>query len=305
MTPQTIAYVDGAQMLYRAEFGFPTRIRTRRGQDITGTFGFLALMRQALHRSPVRPTHALVIFDADAPSPRTQLDARYRAERRAEPPDSSSNPFRHLPAILRALDHWGISHVIHGAAEADDVIATLVDRDRVAGRRSIVISRDKDFHQLLRDTVHQWDSAQGLRRGWITEDTVVERYGIRPARWCDSMSRSSAIVRTACPESTGWARSPHDDSWMRTVRSTTSARRSPPPTMAMRCGNAISIALIGRFPCPHQLRLHFLTKGCSRLQPSWRPCRSGTRRTPEEWRSVVPECRSAGTSPATGARSVP
>lgn len=185
MTPQTIAYVDGAQMLYRAEFGFPTRIRTRPGQDITGTFGFLALMRQALHRSPVKPTHALVIFDADAPSPRTQLDVRYRAERRAEPPDSSSNPFRHLPAILRALDHWGITHVTHNAAEADDVIATLVDRDRVGGRRSIVISRDRDFHQLLRDTVHQWDSAQGLRRGWITEDTVVERYGIHPSRWCD------------------------------------------------------------------------------------------------------------------------
>ncbi|GAA1316760.1 5'-3' exonuclease [Brachybacterium tyrofermentans] len=185
MTPQTIAYVDGAQMLYRAEFGFPTRIRTRRGQDITGTFGFLALMRQALHRSPVAPTDALVIFDADARSPRTQLDARYRAERRAEPPDSPSNPFRHLPAILRALNHWGITHVTHDASEADDVIATLVDRDRVAGRRSIVISRDKDFHQLLQGAVHQWDSAQGLRRGWITENTVVERYGIHPSRWCD------------------------------------------------------------------------------------------------------------------------
>lgn len=185
MKPQTIAYVDGTQMLYRAEFGFPTRILTRRGHDITGTFGFLALMRQALHRSPVRPTHAMVIFDADAPSPRTQLDVRYRAQRRAEPPDSSSNLFRHLPSILRALDHWGINHVTHDSAEADDVIATLVNRDRAAAHQSIVISRDKDFHQLLRDTVHQWDSAQGLRRGWITEGTVAERYGIHPSRWCD------------------------------------------------------------------------------------------------------------------------
>lgn len=185
MTPRTIAYIDGTQMLYRAEFGFPSRIRTRRGQDITGTFGFLALTRQALHRSPESPTHALVVFDADAPSPRALLDDRYRAGRHAEAPGSPSNPFRHLPWILRALDLWGISYVIHDKAEADDAIATLVDRDEAAGRRSVVISRDKDFHQLMSDTVYQWDSARGPRHGWITAETVTKRYGVSPSQWCD------------------------------------------------------------------------------------------------------------------------
>ncbi|MGP4976537.1 5'-3' exonuclease [Brachybacterium tyrofermentans] len=304
MTAQTIAYVDGAQMLYRAEFGFPTRIRTRRGQDITGTFGFLALMRQALHRSPVAPTDALVIFDADARSPRTQLDARYRAERRAEPPDSPSNPFRHLPAILRALNHWGITHVTHDASEADDVIATLVDRDRVAGRRSIVISRDKDFHQLLQGAVHQWDSAQGLRRGWITENTVVERYGIHPSRWCDYVAlvgdRADSMpgVRGVGPVT---ARRLLDEG-----RSLDDLSQELSPADFLDALRQRELHRLDRqVSLPASPPPHSLTEGCPGLRLCWRPCRSGTPRTPEEPCSDDPECRSAGTSPATVARSVP
>lgn len=182
---QTIAYVDGAQMLYRAEFGFPTRILNRRGHDITGTFGFLALTRQALHRSLLRPTHAIVVFDADAPASRAQLDPRYRAARRREQDARPSNPFRHLAWIRRALDIWEITHLEHEGTEADDVIATLVERGRCAGHGAVVVSRDKDFHQLVEDDVRQWDSARGLQRGWITPASIAARYGVHPAQWCD------------------------------------------------------------------------------------------------------------------------
>src|SRR5699024_5843063 len=49
---RTVACIDGSQMLYRAEFGFPARIRNRAGYDVTALFGFLALTRKALISSP-------------------------------------------------------------------------------------------------------------------------------------------------------------------------------------------------------------------------------------------------------------
>jgi DNA polymerase I len=184
LTSSITAYIDGSQLLYRAEFGFPSRIVNRAGDDITGTFGFLALMRKALHDSPRRPTHCLVVFDADAPVPRSLRDDRYRATRSSVPAGSADNPFRHLTWIKQSLEAWGIGHIEHESAEADDVIATCIDR-RSPGDHSVVISRDKDFHQVVDDTVTQWDTARGREKGWITPETVLARYGIPPSRWCD------------------------------------------------------------------------------------------------------------------------
>lgn len=185
MTYRTTAYIDGSQMLYRAEYGFPSRITNRAGDDVTGVFGFLALMRKALRSAPVLPTHALVVFDADAPLLRARSDARYKATRKSLTIDSGDNPFRHLPWIKRALDIWDVTHVEHETAEADDVIATLVDRADADDHHAIVVSRDKDFHQLLSDRVTQWDSSRGTHQGWITPQSVVSRFGVLPGQWCD------------------------------------------------------------------------------------------------------------------------
>lgn len=185
MTSPTTAYIDGSQMLYRAEYGFPSRIVSRAGHDITGLFGFLALTRKALLQSPHRPTHAVVVFDADAPVPRARIDARYKSSRRLAPAGDSHNPFRHLPWIERALRVWGVIHIEHDHAEADDVIATLVDRGRAAGHEALVVSSDRDFHQLLEDGVSQWNSSRGRPEGWITPESVIARYGVHPKQWCD------------------------------------------------------------------------------------------------------------------------
>lgn len=184
-TPRATAFVDGTQMLYRAEFGFPSRIRNRAGHDVTGLFGFLALTRKALSNSPIRPTHALVVFDADAPTRRSRLDARYRAGRRLPAAGAEHSPFRHLPWIVRALEVWKMSCIEHESAEADDVIASSIAQGSARRGRSILVSRDKDFHQLVTAHVTQWDSARGTVMGWTTPERIVERYGIRASQWCD------------------------------------------------------------------------------------------------------------------------
>lgn len=183
--PRTIAYIDGTQMLYRAEFGFPSRIRNRVGHDVTGLFGFLALTRKALATSRTLPTHAFVAFDADAPTYRAGLDRRYRASRQPPAAGADHTPFRHIPWIIRGLHVWGLACIEHETAEADDVIASALARFSTHRDRSIVVSRDKDFHQLVSSEVSQWDSARGAEKGWTTPETLKERFGISPSQWCD------------------------------------------------------------------------------------------------------------------------
>lgn len=182
---RTVAYLDGFQLLYRAEYGFPTRIRNRAGDDVTGLFGSLALLRKALWSSQMSPTHALVVFDADAPTHRSRLDARYRAARRAPRPEDGHTPFRHLPWLLQALEVWPVAFLEPESAEADDVIASLLAQRSTRSDHSIVVSRDKDFHQLVSARVSQWDPARGGEKGWVRPETIYARYGVGPEQWCD------------------------------------------------------------------------------------------------------------------------
>ncbi len=56
--------VDGHNLLHRAAFGFPARITSRHGRDITCAFGFFALLRAAA-RSVRQPPHVIVVFDGE------------------------------------------------------------------------------------------------------------------------------------------------------------------------------------------------------------------------------------------------
>jgi hypothetical protein len=54
-------------------------------------------------------------------------------------------------------------------AEADDIIATLVNNDKES-RQILILSGDKDFIQLHRENVKQYDP---VRKKWITHDNPV------------------------------------------------------------------------------------------------------------------------------------
>ncbi|WP_261570957.1 hypothetical protein [Frankia gtarii] len=56
--------VDGHNLLHRAAFGFPARIRirSRGGRDLTCVFGFFALLRAAARGLPAAP-RITVVFD--------------------------------------------------------------------------------------------------------------------------------------------------------------------------------------------------------------------------------------------------
>ncbi|MGP4112312.1 5'-3' exonuclease [Streptomyces sp. 4N509B] len=181
--PAPLLLIDGHHLLYRAWFGFPTRIHSRDGErDLTGVFGFAALLRKA-HREHCPDHETLVVFDAeDGSAARRTTDPTYKANRT----DADHTPIHSLPPIRRLLDHAGIRWLEHPGAEGDDVLATLATQAADAHRPTVVMSGDKDLFQLL-DTpgLRLLNTQLAADRRFLHAADVTARYSVTPAQWPD------------------------------------------------------------------------------------------------------------------------
>jgi DNA polymerase-1 len=173
-----LVLVDGTNLLWRAAYGFPARVMTRDSRDVTAPFGFFALLRKAL-RELECPAECLVIFDSETGWVGRQ--ERYAAYKRHRL-ELDCAPLVWLPDIQQGLTGLGISWQESGDWEADDVIATIASRTRT--REVLIMSTDRDFHQLLGPRVSQLNTARSTRR-IVTDLDVRERYLIAPGQWCD------------------------------------------------------------------------------------------------------------------------
>src|SRR5258708_37118382 len=96
--------VDGHNLLYRAVYGFPAAIRSRdKTRDLTGVFGFFALLRVAIRDEIPDPPEIIVVFDGEYGSDARQgADEAYKAHRPTT--QEALNPLLPLPDRQRWLD---------------------------------------------------------------------------------------------------------------------------------------------------------------------------------------------------------
>jgi DNA polymerase-1 len=118
-----------------------------------------------------------VVFDARGPTFRHQLFEDYKANREAQPEDLSIQ----FPLVRKLVEAHRIPILSVPDFEADDVIATLVDR-APAGARISIVSTDKDLMQLVDDRVTLLDGVKDRRYG---PAEVEQRFGVSPARILD------------------------------------------------------------------------------------------------------------------------
>ncbi|KZC41600.1 UNVERIFIED_ORG: exodeoxyribonuclease IX, partial [Rhodanobacter sp. FW104-R5] len=105
----------------------------------------------------------------------------YKANRELPPPDLERQ-FVQCRAITEAL---GVHLMIDHSFEADDLIGSTVWNLRAQGWRSVIVSADKDFGQLLGEHDEQWDYARGLRWG---PAGVHEKLGVHPHQVADYLA---------------------------------------------------------------------------------------------------------------------
>src|SRR4051812_26840797 len=146
----------------------------------TGALYVFARMMMAL-RNEVKPDRMAVVFDAGRKSFRTEIFPEYKANRSTAPEELTIQMpfFRPLVEAFR----WPVL-AIEGV-EADDAIATLVERAREKGWHVVIYSADKDMMQLVGDDVEVIDA---MRQNTFTREAVIEKWGVPPEQMADFLA---------------------------------------------------------------------------------------------------------------------
>ncbi|MEO6927097.1 MAG: 5'-3' exonuclease H3TH domain-containing protein [Rhodanobacter sp.] len=172
--------IDGSLYVFRAWHSMPDEFFDAEGHSANAVHGYTRFLCELLER--VQPEHVAVAFDASLTSSfRNAIYPAYKANRELPPPDLERQ-FVQCRAVTEAL---GVCLMIDHTYEADDLIGSTVWNLRALGWRSVIVSADKDFGQLLGEHDEQWDYARGLRWG---PAGVYAKLGVHPQQIADYLA---------------------------------------------------------------------------------------------------------------------
>ncbi len=180
VSPSAVHLVDGSLYVFRAWHSMPDEFTDADGHPVNAVHGFTRFLCELLER--VKPEHIAVAFDASlTTSFRNAIYPAYKANRELPPPDLE----RQFVLCREIAEALGIPVLIDHSFEADDLIGSSLWSLRGHGFRSVIVSADKDFGQLLGDDDEQWDYARGLRWG---PAGVHEKLGVHPHHVADYLA---------------------------------------------------------------------------------------------------------------------
>jgi len=155
MSEKKLFLLDGHALVYRAHYSFITRpLINSKGMDVSAVTGFTRYLWNILAKQ--KPSHIAVSFDLRGPTFRHEMFKEYKANREAQPEPISIA----IPLIKKIVEAFNIPVVTKEGFEADDVIGTLAKQAEKEGFEVYMVTPDKDYAQLVSDTVFMYKPAR-------------------------------------------------------------------------------------------------------------------------------------------------
>jgi DNA polymerase-1 len=171
---KTLYLIDGHYQIYRAFYGLPQSLTSPSGEPTGATHVFCAMLFNLLRER--KPDYVAVVMDvSDETVFRREIDESYKAHRDAMPEALEVQADR-IVSIVEAL---GVPIHRLGGFEADDLMATIVERLCDQDVMIYLVSRDKDLDQLLSDRVRLLDPTKDEV---IDPAKLLENKGFTPAQ---------------------------------------------------------------------------------------------------------------------------
>lgn len=176
--------VDASIYIFRGYFSIPDTFMNRDGESVNAVYGYTNFLLDLMDREPEYVSFA---FDESLTTCyRNRIYPEYKANRDL-PDENLKYQLASCQEITRLM---GLHSVCLYDYEADDIIGTL--QARLAEDRPVVIvTRDKDLGQLLRDDDQLWDFAADDFAG-PTE--VREKFGVDPHQIADYLALAGDSV---------------------------------------------------------------------------------------------------------------
>jgi DNA polymerase-1 len=167
--------LDGMALVYRAHFAFVTNpIRTSSGRNTSAIYGFTNTLLELMTKQ--KPTHLAVVFDTAAPTARHKEFPAYKAQREEMPEELSAA----IPDVKRLVRAFNLPVLELDGYEADDIIGTLSREAAAAGFVTYMVTPDKDFGQLVNESVNIYKPGrQGDESEILGVPEVLAKWGIK------------------------------------------------------------------------------------------------------------------------------
>ena len=175
-----IYLIDASVYVFRAYYSMPPDMTDCDGHPAHATFGFARFLGDLIERA--KPQYIAVAFDESlTTSFRNQIYPAYKANREPPPADLKLQFVR----CREFCQHAGIPAFSHAQYEADDIVGTLMARCRRDGLPATLVTRDKDFAQLIREPDVYWDYTDNAHYRY---HQIEERFGVAPERFADFLA---------------------------------------------------------------------------------------------------------------------
>ncbi len=175
--------IDGSGYIFRAYYALPPLTRKSDGLPTGAVSGFCSMLFKLLEDSKSnqnlqKPTHFAVIFDSARKTFRNEIYSDYKANR-SEAPDDLVPQFEYIRKSVLAFNLPSVELMNY---EADDLIATYVDKILSQGAKVTIVSSDKDLMQLYKKNVRIFDP---MKNKFINEEDVQKKFGVDSSKVID------------------------------------------------------------------------------------------------------------------------
>lgn len=166
--------IDGNAIVHRAWHALPPTLRTKSGQIVNAVYGFTSILLKVI--KDLKPDFLAVTFDLRGPTFRHKEYAEYKATREKKPDEL----YEQIPIIKEVVRAFRIPILEKEGFEADDVIATIVNRvhGQMSHVKCIIVTGDMDAFQLIGDQTEVYAMHKGISDTLTyDQERIKQRFG--------------------------------------------------------------------------------------------------------------------------------
>ncbi|MCX7905253.1 MAG: DNA polymerase, partial [Elusimicrobiales bacterium] len=167
--------VDVSSFMYKNYYALP-KLLTSKGLEVGALYGFIRLITKIIKE---KSNYLFACYDSKK-NIRKEFYQNYKANRKAIDEELA----KQIDISKNLLGRIGVKYLEIDGYEADDLIASAVEKFKNLVDSIIITTSDKDLMQLIGGNVYVWD---GKSQVYFDEKFVLDKYGVSPKQIKDML----------------------------------------------------------------------------------------------------------------------